>query len=362
MARAGVQSFLFLSLLSCALSGVHGALFLSTPSAAQTTPVAKPADVIAVHKQLEGVAGNLEKMLNAKDGALAHAKVGPTMKVFLKELKGVLKTTADKAMAPATAMVKLQAAKQSLAGLMSDLSARQENLMKEDNAQRESLLLGVLSTKQKEPIDKQLALLKDDDFASLEVSKALLAKHDAKTALYAQVAAYLDAHPKRKAAPMAKPADPRVKMQAVLEKHLASLEHEYQARQSLHQKKSAALAARLTNASKTQQHTVHILQKREDRNFKKWAAMRKHDITAMKDAIEAVKKGDVKAIGRARDALQASLKAMQSQTGGFLYLLQMGHKLMQRDCPYCVAQCVDKCHNDGKPYVTCLTDCADAGK
>ncbi len=37
-------------------------------------------------------------------------------------------------------------------------------------------------------------VLKSGDFAKLEVSKALLAKHDAKQALYVQAAAYLDAH------------------------------------------------------------------------------------------------------------------------------------------------------------------------
>jgi len=42
--------------------------------------------------------------------------------------------------------------------------------------------------------------------------------------------------------------------------------------------------------------------------------------------------------------------------------IQLAASITQRDCPYCVAQCVDKCHSAGKPYVQCLTDCADAGK
>lgn len=362
MAKPMNRAFLALGLYWCTLTGIDALVNRAPPAVAQKTPTPTAADVAALHKQLGAVAGNLEKMLSAKDGALAHAKVGPTMKVFLKELQAVLKATADNAVAPAVAMAKLSAAKQSLAGLMSDLSARQENIMKEDNAQRESLLLGVLMSKQKETMERQLEILKDEDFAGLEVTKALLAKHDAKTALYKQVAAYLDAHPKRKAAPMVKPEDPKMKMAAVLEKHLATLEHEYQTRERLHKKKVLGFAARLKKADKKETHVVHILQKREERQFKKWAAVRKHDISAMKDAVEGVKKGDMKAIARARDALTNSLKAMKAQTGGFLYLLQMGHKLMKRDCPYCVAQCVDKCHNDGKPYVTCLTDCADAGK
>jgi hypothetical protein len=42
--------------------------------------------------------------------------------------------------------------------------------------------------------------------------------------------------------------------------------------------------------------------------------------------------------------------------------IQLASNFLQRDCPYCAAQCVDKCHEAGKPYVQCLTDCADAGK
>lgn len=366
MAITARPALLVATLLACTITGLD-AIFLAKPTVAnKTAPVATSdsAKVLALHSQLDTIAGKLNMMLNAKDGALAHAKVGPTMKVFLKELQGVLKVTADKKLAPAEALAKLQAAKQGLAGLMGDLNSRQTTLMKEDNAQRESLLLGVLMTKQKDPIDSQLEILKDGDFAGLEVSKALLAKHDSKTALYVQAASYLDAHPKRKAAPMVdhKPEDPRVKMEAVLEKHLGSLEHEFQVRTKLHDKKIAEFAARMKNATTKTQHTVHIMQKREERNFKKWSAMRKHDIGALKEAVEGIKKGDMKAVQRARTALEASLKAMQSQTGGFLYLIQLGHRLMKRDCPYCAAQCVDKCHQAGKPYVQCMTDCADAGK
>jgi len=360
---ARMASLLALGVFACTLSGVDASfLTRAKPAVAPKKTEASAADVLALHNQLDTIAGKLSQMLNAKDGALAHAKVGPSMKVFLKELQTVLKDTADKKLAPAAAMVKLQAAKQGLASLMGDLSSRQTTLMKEDNGQRESLLLGVLMTKQKDPMDRQLEILKDGDFAGLEVAKALLAKHDSKTALYVQAASYLDAHKNRTLAPMVEPEDPRKKMQAVLEKHLGSLEHEYQVREKFHQKKVAEFAARLKAASVKEQHTVHIMQKREERNFKKWSLTRKHDINALKDAVEGVKKGDMKAVQRARTALESSLKAMQAQTGGFLYLIQLGHTLTNRDCPYCAAQCVDKCHQAGKPYVKCMTDCADAGK
>lgn len=351
----------------CAFGCGSSLLTRSSPTVEQKATVATPtpAEVLALHKQLGTIADKFETMLSAKDGAIAHSKAGASLKVFLKELKSVLKSTdADQKLPAAVAMEKLLAAKQSLGSLMGDFSSRQEALMKEDNAQRESLLLGILMTRQKEPMDQQLEILKDDDFSGLEVSKALLAKHNATAALYVQVAGYLDTHPNRKPAPMreAKPSDPKAHVAAVLEKHLATLEHEYEVHEGLHKRKVEELVAKAKNATAKQQRLVHIMEKREERNFKKWAAMKKHDINAMKDALDGVKKGDMKAIARARAALQASLKTMQSQSGGFLYLIQLGHTLMKRDCPYCAAQCVDKCHEAGKPYVQCLTDCADAGK
>jgi len=357
---------LALTVVALALSGCDALVVQAKPAVAAQAAArpATPADVVALHKQLDTIAGKLGTMLNAKDGALLHAKVGPTMNVFLKELQSVLKATSDKKMAPAAAMEKLQAAKAGFASLMGGLNNRQVELMKEDNAQRESLLLGVLMTKQKDPMDAQLAILKDDDFAELEVAKALVAKHNATTALYVQAAGYLDAHPNRKSAPMrdAKPSNPLKPVQAMLEKRLYALQHELQVRERLHKKKALEFAAKLKVAKAHEQHVLKIRIKREDRDWLKWSVTRKSDIAAMSEAVEGVKKGDMKAVEKARKALEQSLKNMKAQTGGFLYLIQLGHTLMERDCPYCAAQCVDKCHQAGKPYVTCLSDCADAGK
>merc|ERR1719195_1205959 len=104
------------------------------------------------------------------------------------------------------------------------------------------------------------------------------------------------------------------------------------------------------------------LQKGEARNFRKFQVTRLRDIANMKSAVEAVKKGDVRALERARNALAESLKALQSRNAGFLVLLSMGHKFMGKDCPYCAAQCVDRCHQRGESYAACLGECADAGK
>jgi len=148
------------------------------------------ADVDKLHKKLETLAGALESTVETK---LSATKIGPEMKVFVTELKKVLvETKAIKD--PAVAMKKLSDARAGMAGLTAELTGRQEDLMKEDESQKESLLLGVLMTRQKEPIAEQMKVLQGNDFADLPVSRELLAKHDNKTALYVQVANYLDSH------------------------------------------------------------------------------------------------------------------------------------------------------------------------
>jgi len=90
--------------------------------------------------------------------------------------------------------------------------------------------------------------------------------------------------------------------------------------------------------------------------------MQKHDIASMQEAVKAIKNHDVKALEKVKKALAESIRGLQAKNNGFLVLIEMGHQFMGRDCPYCVAQCVGKCHDAGKPYTACLTDCADAGK
>lgn len=325
------------------------------------------ADVQALHKRLESMATGLEGMLS-KTGSLSQTKVAPTLALFLKQLKATLSATAGMK-DYAQAMKRLRDARAGVTSLTRDLVHQQESLMKEDESQKESLLLGVLMTRQKAPMDQQLEVLKSSDFAELPVSKALVAKHDGKVALYAQAAEFLDKHGDqgKAAAGMVNTVKEQraEKVNAVatqLEKHLKVLEHQQHERERRHKKEMAALDEQRKKASKSEQHKIDLVKKRSERKFKKSNAMNLRDISSMKAAVDAVKKGDMAALNKARSALEASLKAMKGQTGGFLHLLQLGHKVLRRDCPFCAAQCLDKCHEAGKSYATCLTTCADAGK
>jgi len=378
VARCAAFFALALGADAYALRTVNPKVVAAKPAVAAVAPkapVAKAAatqkDVDALRVRLETVTKTLTAMLSAKGSAIGEGKLGPELKEFAHELADTLeKTKAVKD--PEVAMKKLMDAKASMAGLTNELTGRQVTLMKEEETQQESLLLGVLMTRQKDSFDKQLAILTDGDFAGLAVSKALVAKHDAKTALYVQVAEYLDAHKGQGAGKVAmSAAEDRAKAQdkvkalaTSFEQRVISLKRTHDEKTKAHEKRVASLQAALKKAKKDSrdQHVMQIMLKREERNFKKWAVVQEHDISSMEEAVTAIKNHDVKGLDKAREALSESIKSMQSKNSGFLVLAQLGHQLQQKDCPYCAAQCVDKCHQAGKSFTTCLTDCADAGK
>ena len=55
-------------------------------------------------------------------------------------------------------------------------------------------------------------------------------------------------------------------------------------------------------------------------------------------------------------ALAESMKAAQASKGKFLYFLQVMEQAEGRDCPYCAAQCVDKCHNEAAEKICSSTN------
>merc|ERR1719311_1521693 len=130
-------------------------------------------------------------MLDPK-GALAKTEVGTDLRKFYDEMQVILNETAGKK--DANSFDELQKAQTHVHSLVKELTARQTTLNNENEDQQNSLLLGVLMTRQKEPVNKQLEVLENPDFAKLPVSKALLAKKDMKTPLFQQAAQFIDAH------------------------------------------------------------------------------------------------------------------------------------------------------------------------
>lgn len=329
------------------------------------TTVPSEAAIKQQRSKIERLAFGLQAVLDSHS-AFARSKIAPGLKVFATKLHAVLKET-DRMSDRLLAMRKLLAAQEGMATLTGELTSRQEELMKEDVQQNENLLLGVLMTRQREPMAKQLELLKSDDFASLPVSKALLAEHDGKTPLFAQAGEYLDKHTtKGVKVSLKEGAATEAKLEAMarrLKKGADSLQKSYDARKKRHNERMKKLSdAEKSSKSKKTTAIMHSILKREERSYKKWAAMQKHDIDSMKAAVVAVKSGNMKALQRARSALEQSMKAFKDKNKGFLVFLSLGHRMMGRDCSLCAAQCLDNCHQGGKSHVQCMGDCANAGK
>jgi len=330
----------------------------------QGSPTA--ADVAKLHQKLERIVVGLDGLLSSKQhGSLADTKIAPTLQGFAKEVRATLDATASPKDLPA-AMKQLQAAQAGVADLMIAMSKQQESLMSEDATEQTNLLLGVLMTKKGEPMEKQLAVLSSADFRDLPISAALLAKHDSKVPLFQQAAAYEDAHGAKFNATTldtkAQKAQKLAKTVAYFEQRSAKLEREEEAMKAQHQNSTKRLDDLIAKSQNKSVHHLMSLRKRSEREFKKQLVTHQQETKMMKDVVASLKRGDPKALIKARDAMQAFVDRMKSRSGDFLYLLELGHSLVKRDCPFCVAQCIGKCHDAGQPYAICMTQCATAGQ
>lgn len=330
---------------------------------APTTRNLTKADVAKLHHKMEGVAAALEGMLSTEQkGSLANAKVAPALRSFVTELRTALSATESPKDLPA-AMRRLRSAQAGMADLTTALNAQQEALMKEDATEETNLLLGVLMTRRGEPMDKQLEVLGSPDFRSLPVSKALLAKHDSKAPLFQQVAAFMDAHGvTSNASSVDEKARKLGKTVAYFEQRVTAMDRQDTVLQKLHQKRVAELDNLIKKSGKVEAHRLQMEKKHVDRAYKKQSVVHRQETKEMKDVVSALKRGDSQALKKAQDALKQHLQAMQARTGNFLHLLQLGHRMSNRDCPFCVAQCIGKCHDSGSPYTQCMMQCADAGQ
>lgn len=334
-------------------------------AAAKSAGVDAKGQVTQLRAKLSKVSGGFTKLLSGPTG---KTHVGFLMSKVNDELVLALKATENEKDTK-KALDRLQNANAAVKQLSKDMASEQEKLMREGNEQEESLLLGVLMQRQKEPMAKQLEVMKNPEFAKLPVVVAVLAAKDNKTPLFKQVAAYLDAHAKPKEAEpqipdklkTGKDGKPDVTpIVLALEARLHKMEESERKMEEHHEEEVKELD-RVANEKKNNTRAVLQIQrikKKDSRTFAKRSAMAKHDIKALKTAVESVKKGDMAGLAKAQEALAASMKSAQAP----IYFIQIMQRAEGQDCPYCVAQCVDKCHNDGKPYTTCLGDCADAGK
>lgn len=358
------------SFLSVPPEGKVGAPQKKQPVKAPAVATNTSVEVAALRAKLTKVSAGLTNMLDAKSGTMAGTKVAASMRSFATELTKTLKDT--EGAKDVSALKRLQDAQEGIHSLVKDMTLQQVRLMKESEEQQRSLLLGVLMTRQNEPMEKQMQVLTSPDFRNLPEVKAVLAASDKKTPLFQQIANYVDKHENRSmgAMPSALKTKPDGKPDVTpivnaLSHRIQHLEESEKHRAELHAKEMKSLESAAEKKDKENPNLAHrlrLMKKGEDRKFKKEQALAHSDLLSLKAAVTAIQKGDIKALERTQLALKRSLQSMQAQSGHFLVLIQMAHRLEGLDCPYCAAQCVDKCHTEGKSYVECLTQCADAGK
>mmetsp|Transcript_114179 Transcript_114179/g.207689 ORF Transcript_114179/g.207689 Transcript_114179/m.207689 type:complete len:379 (+) Transcript_114179:88-1224(+) len=370
-----VTTLLAVTSLAAAVSFLSVPPKAATPAPQKEQPVKAPAapantsvEIAALRAKLTKVSAGLTNMLDAKSGSIAGTKVAASMRSFATELGKTLKET--EGAKDASALKRLQDAQAGIHSLVKDMTLQQVRLMKESGEQQRSLLLGVLMTRQGEPMEKQMQVLSSPDFKNLPEVKAVLAANDKKTPLFQQIANYVDKHENRSMIPstLKMKADGKPDVSPIvnaLSHRIQHLEESEKHRAELHAKEMDSMESAAKKKDKENPqlaHRVRLMKKGEDRKFKKEQALAHSDLVSLKAAVAAIQKGDIKALERTQLALKRSLQSMQAQSGKFLVLIQMTHRLEGLDCPYCAAQCVDKCHSEGKSYVTCLTQCADAGK
>jgi hypothetical protein len=354
----------------CALALLWGAsgtrLHLRSENATKSAVLTEGQQIAALREKLVKMSAGLSKIVDP-NGPLAKTELGAEMAEFSARVKSVVNSTAGKS--DDKSLKQLKEVMGSVTGLVKDLNNQQMRLMQEGEDQQDSLLLGVLMTKKGEAMDKQLEVLKAPDFANLAVTKEILAKKDMKTPLFKQVANFLDAHGHAESKTHdSSPTAPALKSAAVaqivtsLQARLTHLETTARHSEEAHANATNRVQALEKTKNKREAKILHSIEKKEDRKYQKMMAIRRQDITTMKAAISAVEKGDMAGLERAKAALESSMKNMQARNSGFLVLIQAGLRESGLDCPYCAAQCVDKCHNAGKSYTDCLTECQDAGK
>jgi hypothetical protein len=291
----------------------------------------------AVHK-LEKVEKGFETMLKASP--VLEDLVGP----MLKEVNGALETKK---------MDKMKAVLASFPKWQQQMSERQKSIMEAGDDERTTLLVAVLQNKQSLPVSEQLNVVHAADFSGLPVVAYIEKNNDEKTPLVELALKFLDG---KDAAPVnAASAAPAPKdMQTIIdmlathkkkaEAHVKALEDH------------RATVEKVLGGKKNQTMQVKYLKHREERKLDKELAIEKKTVAALGTAMEDIKNKNMKGLKEAKEALQESVKALEESEGQFLHFLQI--EAPGFSCPYCGAQCIEKCRaTEHKSMSGCLTEC-----
>jgi hypothetical protein len=361
--------------------------FLQKPKVAEKS-IMPDSDVAKLTNKLEHVIAGLDSVYEAqskdKNGV---SRFGKLLKPYLSEMHSVMtEVKANKTLTEEQKLAKLHNVEASVNGLKTDMAKLTTTLKSEGEEEKESILLGVLMSRKSKSEKEQMEVLESADFKNLGVVKYVLAHRVAKETLAEQVAARLDATTsvnhtavKSIAAETEGIAKQLTSSLKTMEKHLADQEKfhkkvvEEQAKElKVYEAKLKALEGKdknmvnktLTEEKQKTSRLVKLLkrrQKKENREYLKEHGMMSKNNEAMKTAIEAVKKGDMAQLSKMQAVLRQSMNAMQGNQD-FLHFLQLqAWTDHSKACPYCKAQCLEKCHNGGHSFMQCMTECENVG-
>lgn len=302
------------------------------------------------------------------DGLMGKTKIAGSLRSFRDDLNDILDDT-EHPQDVTKALGQLLHAQAKIKSLVRDITDEQMRLISQGEVSEQNLLLGILLVRQDLPMEQQLQTLERPEFKDLKVAQAVVAARDMETPLFKQVAAYLDGHGKSESSQEAsegRGSDGRSAEDIVkkLEERIRSLTVASKVFQHLHAVEMKTLEA--SAKAKEGRHPeearkIRKLAKGSQKDFVRQLKEKQVDIDNVMASVAAIKHGDLVALHNAEDTLQNTLAAVK-ESNGFFSFIEEAHLAFGTDCPYCAAQCVDRCHTAGRSYVACLAECADAGK
>merc|ERR1719440_2248105 len=288
-------------------------------------------------KKLEKVEKGFEAMLKASP--VLEDLVGP----MVKEVNGALESKK---------MDKMKSVLAEFPKWQQQMSERQKSIMEAGDEERTTLLVAVLQNKQSLPVSEQLDVVHAADFSGLPVVAYIDEHDDKKTPLVELALKFLDG---KDAAPVnATSAAAAPNMDAIINMLAAHKKKAEAHVEALEEHKK--LVEKVLGGKKNQTMQVKYLKHREDRKLDKELAIEKKTVAALGTAMEDIKNKNMKGLKEAKEALQQSVKALEESEGQFLHFLQI--EAPGFSCPYCGAQCIEKCRaTEHKSMSGCLTEC-----
>jgi len=290
----------------------------------------------------------VEKLERVEKGLAAVVKASPV----LDDLVHPMLNDVDAALASKDEK-KMSAVLAKFPKWQQQMSERQQEITSSGDEERTSLLVAVLQNKANLPISEQLDVLHAADFSGLPAVEYVDKNRDDKTPLVTFVLKFLDGD---KVEPVVTPAPAKEAEPASLDDIVALLK----VQQKNAETRLASLTDREKNLAKTfgtdNSKEVKFIRHREERKLAKEKAVTVQGLDALKKAIVDIQNKDIKGVEEAKKALMATEEALEVSQGHFLALLQSDAPGFA--CPYCGAQCIEKCRStEHKSMSGCLSEC-----